>query len=182
MISDLEIKRYDLLRFDRCRRRGGVVCLIKTLFHIINRKPNFCINTECISIEIFLPKSEPFLIGVLYRPPDKYDFVTCLERTFSDTNIIESQECYLLGDININLQPKGKEIFRNRSANAINKETPHLTRTYLELCCTYSLEQVNMMRFLFAQWKDIFEKSKRDRFPKLSDLYLCKWYLLRFYL
>ena len=87
-------------------------------------------------------RSRPVLIGILYRPPDKYDFVNCLERTFSDTNVFESQECYLLGDFNINLQPKYKEIFRHKSANTINKEIPHLTRSYLEFCFTNSLEQI----------------------------------------
>ena len=81
-------------------------------------------------------------MGILYGPPDKYDFVSCLERTFSDTHVFESKECYLLGDININFQPKDKEIFRRKPANTINKEIPHLTRSYLEFCFTHSLEQV----------------------------------------
>ena len=108
----------------------------------IKTKSNFCINTDSIFIEIFLPKSKPVLIGILYRPPNKYDFVNCLERTFSETNAFESQECYLLGDININLQPKDKEIFRHKPANTINKEITHLTRSYLEFCFTHSLEQI----------------------------------------
>ena len=82
------------------------------------------------------------LIGILYRPPDKYDFVNSLERTFSETNFFESQEYYLLGDINVNLQPKDKEILSHKPANTINKEIPHLTRSYLEFCFTYSLEQI----------------------------------------
>ena len=114
--------------------------MLKTISY--NRKPNFCINTESIFIKIFLPKSKPVLTGILYRPPDKYDFVNCLERTFSDTNVFEFQECYLLGDININLQPKDKEIFRHKPANTINKEIPHHTRPYLEFCFTHSLEQI----------------------------------------
>ena len=109
--------------------------MLKTLSY--NRKPNFCINTESIFIEIFLPKSKPVLIGISYRPPDKYNSVNCLERAFSDTNAFESQECYLLGD-NTNLQPKDKEIFRHKPANIINKEIPHLIRSYLEFCFTHS--------------------------------------------
>ena len=96
--SELEIEGYDLVRSG-----GGAACFVKNSISY-NRKPNFCINTESIFIEIFLPKSKPVLIGILYRPPDKYDFVNCLERTFSDTNVFQSQECYLLGDININFQ------------------------------------------------------------------------------
>ena len=40
------------------------------------------------------------------------------------------------------MQPKDKEIFRHKSANTINKEIPHLTRSYLEFCYTNSLEQL----------------------------------------
>ena len=109
MSSELEIEGYDLVRSDRSRRGGGVACFVKNSISY-NRKPNFCINTESIFIEIFLPKSKPALIGILYRHPDKCDFVNCLEHTLSDTNVIESQECYLLDDINTNLQPNGKEI------------------------------------------------------------------------
>ena len=135
MSSELEIEGYDLVRSDRSRRGGGVACFVKNSVSY-NRKPNFCINTESIFIQIFLPKSKPILIGILYRPPDEYDFVNWPERTFSDTNFFESQEYYLLGDININLQPKDKEIFRHIPANT------HLTRSYLEFCFTHSLEQI----------------------------------------
>ena len=93
-------------------------------------------------LEIALPKSKPVIIGILYITPDKYDFVNCPERTFSDTYVIETQECYLLGDININLQPKDKDIFRSKSANTTDKEMPHLNWTYLEICFTHSMEQI----------------------------------------
>ena len=136
---EYEIEGYDLVRSDRSRR-GGVACFVKNSISY-NRKPNFCINTESIFIEIFLPRSKPILIGILYRPPDKYDFVNCLECTFSDTNVFESQECYLLSDFNINLHAKDKGIFRHKSANTINKEIPYLTRSYLEICYTNSLKQ-----------------------------------------
>ena len=96
---------YELVRSDRSRRGGSVTYFVKNSISY-NRKPNFCINTESIFIEISLPKSKPVLIGILHRPSIKYDFVNCLERTFSDINIFESQECYLFDDININLQPK----------------------------------------------------------------------------
>ena len=140
LISELEIEGYDLVRSERSRRGEGVAYFVKNSISY-NPKPNFCVNTEIIFIAIFLPKSKPVLIDILYRLPDKYLFVNCLECTFSNTNAFESQECYLLGDINANLQPKGKEIFRHKSANTINKEIPHLTKSYLEFCFTYSLEQ-----------------------------------------
>ena len=96
--SKLEIEGYDLVRSDWSRRGGGVACFVKNSISY-NWETNFCTNTESIFIEIFLPTSKPVLIGILHRPPDKYDFVNCLECTFSDTNVFESQECYLLGDL-----------------------------------------------------------------------------------
>ena len=68
--SELEIEGYDLVRSDRSRRGGGVACFVKNSISY-NQKPNFCINTESIFIEIFLPKSIPVLIGILHGPPDK---------------------------------------------------------------------------------------------------------------
>ena len=139
--SEIEIEGYNLVRYDQSQRGGGVACFVKN-YILYNRKPNFCINTESILIEIFLPKSKPVLTGILYRPPDKYDFVSHLERKFSDTNVYESQECYLLGDINLNLRPNDKEIFRHKSADTINKEISKLFRSYLEFRYTHCLEQI----------------------------------------
>ena len=96
---------------------------------------------DLIRSDQFRRGPKPVLIGILYRLSDKYDFSNCLERPFIDANVFKSQECYLLGDININLLPKDKEVFRQKSVNTINKEIPHLTGSYLKLCFTHSLEQ-----------------------------------------
>ena len=42
----------------------------------------------------------------------------------------------------MNLQPKDKEILSHKPANTINKEIPHLTRSYLGFYFTHSLEQI----------------------------------------
>ena len=84
-----------------------------------NRRPNFCINTESIFVEIFLPESKSVLINVLYRPSDKCDFVNCLERTLGDTNVIETKEYYLLGDVNIMLQTRDKKICLETNAQML---------------------------------------------------------------
>ena len=144
LISELEIEGHGLVKSNRSRRGGGVACFVKNSISY-NRKPNFCINIDSIFIEIFLSKSKPVLIGILYRSPNQYNFVNCLERTFGETNLFESHESYLLGDININLKPKDKEIFRQKSSNNINKEMIYCTRKK-----SYP-NSINIMRFLFAQ-------------------------------
>ena len=79
--SEIEIEGYDLLRLDRSRRGGGGACY----------KDKFCKSTESIFIDIFLPKTKPILVGILYRPPDKNDFVKNLEETFTGCDILENQ-------------------------------------------------------------------------------------------
>ena len=59
-------------------------------------------------------KSSQNLVGILYRPPDKCNFVNCLEPTFSDVNVIKTEESYCLGDFNKKFQPKDKEMHRNK--------------------------------------------------------------------
>ena len=59
---------------------------------------------------------KPILVGILYRPPDKNDFVINFEETFTGCEILENQECYLLGDFNINLH-NGKNIFGKRGTH-----------------------------------------------------------------
>ena len=139
--SELEIEGHDLVRSDRSRGGEKVACFVKTLFHIMGNLI-FAFNAGSIFIEIFLPKSKPVLSGILYRPPDKYDFINYPKHLFSNTNIIESQKFYLFSNSNINLQPKYKEIFGNNYRNTIGKEIPHFTRSYLEFCFTHSLEQI----------------------------------------
>ena len=68
--SEPQIEGYYLVRFDRSRGGRGVVCFVKNSISY-NQKPNFCINTENIFMEVFLSKFKPVLIGVLCRPPDK---------------------------------------------------------------------------------------------------------------
>ena len=88
-------------------------------------------NAE-IFVEIFLPKSKPLLLGKSI----------CVERAFSDSNAMKSQKYYSLGAVEVNLQPKDKESFRNKFENIVNRKMPYITRKYLELCFFHSLKQV----------------------------------------
>ena len=87
MSSELQIEGYDLVMSDQFRRGGGVGCFVKNSISY-NRNLIFALM-QSIFIQIFLPKSKPVLVGILYRPPDKYGFVNCLECTFSDTTLMK---------------------------------------------------------------------------------------------
>ena len=111
MASELEVDGYDLVRLDRSRRGSGGAFYIKSLT-AYSYKDSFCSNTESIFVDIFLPKSKPILLGILYRPPDKSDFVKHINNVFTETGVLDKQECYLLGDLNINLILDEKVIYQ----------------------------------------------------------------------
>ena len=137
--SELEVDGYDLVRLDRSRRGGGVACYIKSLI-AYSYKESFCSNTESIFVDIFLPKSKPILLGILCRPPDKSDFVKYINNVFTETGVLDKQERYPLGDLNINLILDEKEIFSNKSYRSDGQNLPPLTKGYLDFCFSFSLE------------------------------------------
>ena len=138
--SEIEIEGYDLLSLDRSGRGGGVACCIKK-YLAYNYKEKFCKNTESIFINIFLPKAKPILLGILYRLPDKSNFVRNLEETFTGCDILENQECYLLRDFKINLHD-GKNLFGKKGYTSKLKSLPSLTKEYLHFGYSYPLEQL----------------------------------------
>ena len=66
--SEIDIAGYDVLRKDRNRHGGGVVCYIKNniSFNVLNVFP---LDAENIFINILLPKVKLFTVGIFYRPP-----------------------------------------------------------------------------------------------------------------
>ena len=138
---ELQVDGYDLVRLDRSRRGGGVACYIKSSI-AYGQKDSFSSNTESIFIDIFLPKSKPILQGILYRPPDKSNYVKHINNVFTETVVLDKQECYLLGDLYISLILDEKEIFSNKSYRSNGQNLPPLTKGYLDFCFSFSLEQL----------------------------------------
>ena len=58
-------------------------------------------NCEILFINVLLPKSKPFIVGMCYRPPDDSNFCDKLENNILSIKELE-QETYILGDFNIN--------------------------------------------------------------------------------
>ena len=115
---------------------------IKVRLHIVY-KDSFCSNTESIFVDIFLSKYKSILLGILYRPSDKSDFVKRINNVFKETGVLDKEEeCYLLRDLNVNLILGKKEIFSNKSYRTNGQNLPSLTKGYLDLCFSYSLEQL----------------------------------------
>ena len=78
---------------------------------------------------MFLPKTKPILIRILYRPPNQCGFLDKLSTAISKTSCFDSQEVYIIGDLNINL--------------IINqKHTPNGIKQYQEFCSLHGLKQL----------------------------------------
>ena len=139
--SELEVDSYDLVRLDRSRRGGGVACYIKSST-AYSYKDSFVVIPKVFLLTFFLPKSKPIILGILYRPPNKSDFVKHINNAFTKTGVLDKLDCYLRGDLKINLILDEKEIFSNKSERSNNQNFPPVTKGYLDLCFSFSLEQL----------------------------------------
>ena len=96
-------------RCDRNRQGGGVVCYIRQDIPFIKIQLQ-CPNIEHIFLEIFLPKTKPILIEIVYRPPKQRGFLNTLSEALENIPNLNSREIYILGDININLTYQGQKM------------------------------------------------------------------------
>ena len=103
--SLIEITGYIFERRDRDDANGGGVGVyIKEGTNYLRRTDLEVANIECIWLEILLPLTKSFIIGILYRPPDSSKH---LNKNFNNTfcNRLasinsENKEIIVLGDIN----------------------------------------------------------------------------------
>ena len=86
---------------------------------------------ENILIDILLPKSKPFTLGIIYRPHDQSifsdDFDVVLKRLASQDN-----ETYFLGDFNINFF-YGHYVLK-KSVAALEKDHPEAVSSRKSHC------------------------------------------------
>ena len=130
--SDVVIKDFDLIKLDWFRKKCVFAYFINNSA-AYTYKAKIFLNAETIIIKVYLPKTEPFIAGIIYRPPDKVDFVNCLDQIISQFNTLET-----LGNFNINWFFNGDEAFSNNIAKAAYKEMPPLTKKkYLDFCFSY---------------------------------------------
>ena len=126
--EEINIDGCELARSDRNRHGGGVACYIRNDISFSVRG-DFSSEIENIFSDIFLPKTKPILIGILYRPPNQSGFLDKLSMTISKTSCFDNQEVYILGDLNINL-------INNQ------KHTPNGIKQYQKFCSLHGLKQV----------------------------------------
>ena len=101
--SMIRIDGYDIIRKDRSRSGGRVCIYIRNTINYQIRHDLSAPVLEVISIEISKPHSRPFMVVVVYRPPDASpDFFIHLENLLKKIDN-ESKGIYILGDLNCDL-------------------------------------------------------------------------------
>ena len=124
--EDIHIDSYDLIRFDRSRKGGGVCMYAKNSHSFLERNDLMRENLEASFIEIHKPSNTSFVVGTKYRPPsasvDSFAAIEQLVKQIDD----ENKEFYLLGDLNANML----DISNNATKNLISiMEQYQLTQT-----------------------------------------------------
>ena len=115
---EIEIDGYNILRFDRNRHGGGVTCYVRNnlSFTKINY---FLYDVETIFIEIFLLKTKPMTVGIVYRPPSQASFLETVNENFYKLDAI-NKETYIFGDFSLNLCLNNKYAFEKCSTTVSN--------------------------------------------------------------
>ena len=116
--SEIEIDGYNILRFDRNRHGGGVACYVRNDLSFTKRN-YFPHDIETIFIEIFLPKTKPMTVGIVYRPPSHTSFLETMNEHFYKLDTI-NKETYILGDFNINLYLSNRYVLEKCSTTVSN--------------------------------------------------------------
>ena len=130
--SKIHIDNDNIIRCDRNRHGGGVVCYIRNDF--------FPPEIENIFFELLLPNTKPIVPGIIYRPLSQSEFLEILNTHFSklDTN---KNEIYILGDFNINFCLNNSCIFQKN--NLLQSQSiPGNIKQFYEFCTMFVLKQL----------------------------------------
>ena len=154
--GEVNIAGYEIKRCDRNRHGGGVACYIRKDL-AFNPREDFSPDIENVFLDIQLPKSKPILVGVLYRPPTASGFLDQLTLAISKTVDFDSQEVYILGDLNINLIHKSSD-----TSNGIKR--------YKEFCSHHGLKQIiNSPTRVTDKSSSLLDHILTNSFPKISQ-------------
>ena len=136
-------------------KNGGGVCIyIRSNINFQLRADLSPNNLEFSTVEITKPRSKPFLVSTLYRPPQSSpDLFSTFERIFDNIDA-ENLELYLMGVLNCNLL---SEVVNNNSSHLLNiidiygltqliTESTRVTQyssTLIDLCLTNSPDKIS---------------------------------------
>ena len=87
-------------------------------------------------------------MGVVYRPPSTQNFDELLANSISNSNSLDKQEVYILGDTNYNLLDKKNNLMLTKKGIDFPMMIPsyttplYLTKKYVELIHPFGLTQI----------------------------------------
>ena len=88
------------MRKDRNRNGGGVAIYVRSTINYMVRGEFDTEGLETITVEISKPKSKPFIINCVYRPPDStVELLNTYEKLIEKLDY-ENKETILIGDFN----------------------------------------------------------------------------------
>ena len=90
--SEISIAGYEILRLDRNRHGGGVLCYIRNDISF-NQLNVFSDTIENIFFEILLPNSHPINVGIFYRPPNQNNFLDLIHKDFANLKPDTKRNC-----------------------------------------------------------------------------------------
>ena len=137
--SEIEIDGYNTLHFDRNRHGGGVACYVRNDLSFTERN-YFPHDIETTFIEIFLPKTKPMTVGIVYRPPTQTSCLETMNEHFFKLDTI-NKETYILGDLNINLYLNNKYVFE-KCSTIVSDTIPYDVLKYQEFSNVFNLKQL----------------------------------------
>ena len=141
--EEISIPGYEIVRKDRNRNGGGVLAYIKECFSH-NLREDFDSENESIFFEIFLPRTRPILIGVVYRPPNDSDFIKRLQETILNFDDFDRREVYIMGDVNIDMDKKVSNNLKNEYIDfCLNVGIFQIIKSYTHICNTSSSSSSN---------------------------------------
>ena len=128
-----------MIRCDKNRNGGSVAYFIRSNIGYLQKK-NFQKKIENILVEILLPKTKPLIVGTIYRPFNKVNFLKIIKGNFErlDTSI---KELYILGDLNVNIYQNNKYIARDDGKIPSNFLSNDI-KTYHQFCTMHALKQL----------------------------------------
>ena len=97
--GEVNIEGYELIRSDCKRHGGGVACYIKDNVAFRSRG-GLSNEIENLFFDILLSKTNPILVGIIYRPPNQSRFLERLTSAITNINDFDNQEVYILGEEN----------------------------------------------------------------------------------
>ena len=101
--AEVHIQGYNIYCKDRCRFGGGVAIYARDALNVINRSQLVPTLIEAVCVEIIKPKTKPFFITSIYRPPNsKVDFMENLENYLNELDK-QNKELIITGNLNCDL-------------------------------------------------------------------------------